>query len=379
MIRRIRHHEDMDSLREPMARDRLPTSTRAAGLVGSTLSRVISSSHEFRYVGILVDSASRATKGESMDSDHYDWHPEADGQEWVGDGRLPTVAFGHAFTHIPEHVRQDLETLERECAVYADHWIDELGDFRHVRISFTPGERDEFARRSWAYELFLRAGVTWASEVPRIDKDVAHDADTYSLLHGDGSKIEPPCHCFAAFLGPDLEALVCLRSERETIISLKGQEAALFEVRQAFRALTATIRSFNKREKGLNPWTITCEDDVRDLLYVMLRPRIFDLAKEVAVPSKAGSYKIVDLCSNAVPFLLEVKWVGHNGTWKKKIDEIYVDIQTYVTHPASRTIFFLIVDDARDIPDPRQLEQRLTAPQTVDGTEIDIVLFVCGT
>ena len=172
---------------------------------------------------------------------------------------------------------------------------------------------------------------------------------------------------------------MCSRSERETIISLKGQEAALFEVRQAFRALTATVRSFNKREKGLDPWTITCEDDVRDLLYVMLRPRIFDLTKETAVPSKAGTYKIADLCSDAVPFLLEVKWIGRDGTWKQKIEEIYVDIQTYGRHPASETIFFLIVDDARDIPDPRQLEQGLTSTQMIDGREIDIVLFVCGT
>ncbi len=299
----------------------------------------------------------------------------------VGDyyDRAPTEALGHTFTHIPEHVRQDLETLERECAVYSDHWIEELGDFRHVRIDFTPEERLEFARRSWAYELFLRVDVTWASEVPGIDKDVAQDADTYSLVHVDGSKTLPPCHCFAAFLGSYLETLVCSRSERETIISLKGQEAALFEVRQAFRALTATMRSFNRREKGLDPWTITCEDDVRDLLYVMLRPRILDLTKEATVPPKAGTYKIADLCSNAVPFLLEVKWIGRKGTWKKKIEEIYVDIQTYVTHPASETIFFLIVDDARDIPDARQLEQELTSTQTIGGREIDIVLFVCGT
>lgn len=293
--------------------------------------------------------------------------------------RAPTVAFGHTFTHIPEHVRQDLETLERECAVYADLWINEIGDFRHVRIDFTPEERLEFSRRSWAYELFLRVDVTWASEVPQIDKDVAHDADTYALVHKDGSRIEPPCHCFAAFLGPDLEDLVCSRSEREAIISLKGQEAALFEVRQAFRALTATVRSFNRREKGLDRWTITCEDDIRDLLYVMLRPRIFDLTKETAIPSKAGTYKIGDLCSKAVPFLLEVKWIGREGTWKKIIEQIYVDIQTYVTHPASETIFFLIVDRARDIPDPRQLEQELTSTQAIDGREIDIVLFVCST
>lgn len=94
--------------------------------------------------------------------------------------RLPTVALGRRYRLIPEHVRQDLDTLERECAIYTDFWIDELDGFRHVRIDFTPEERSEFVRRSWAYELFLGADVTWTSEVPGIDKDVAQDADTYS-------------------------------------------------------------------------------------------------------------------------------------------------------------------------------------------------------
>ena len=48
----------------------------------------------------------------------------------------------------------------------------------------------------------------------------------------------------------------------------------------------------------------------------------------------------------------ELKWIGRKGEWKKKVDEIHVDIQTYVTHPASETIFFVIVDDVRDIQDP---------------------------
>lgn len=75
---------------------------------------------------------------------------DSDGES-LGDGfdrgedgeRYPTVAFGRTFTHVPEHVRQDLGTLERECSVYSDHWVEEVGDFRHVRIEFTSDERDE--------------------------------------------------------------------------------------------------------------------------------------------------------------------------------------------------------------------------------------------
>ena len=287
------------------------------------------------------------------------------------------VAFGRTFSHIPEHIRQELGTLERECVIYSDHWIEEIGDFRHVSIILTPEERSEFVRRSWAYELFLRADTAWAREVPGIDEDIAEDADSYSMVRNDGIEISPPCHCFAAFLGTHLEALTCRRTERQTVIQLEGRESALFEVKQAIHSLTATIRSFNNREKGLNVWTIGREDDVRDLLYVMLRPRILDITKEEAIPSKAGTHKFADLCSSSIPFLIELKWIGKKGVWKKKVEEIYIDIQTYAKHAASETIFFVIVDEARDIPDPRYLERELTSSQVIDNREINVILYVC--
>lgn len=190
--------------------------------------------------------------------------------------------------------------------------------------------------------------------------------------------IGPPYHCFAAFLGRHLEALTCFRNERETVIQLEGKAAALFEVKRAIDSLTATIRSFRSREKGLCPWTISREDDVRDLLYVMLRPRIFDIVTEEAIPSKAGTHKFADLCSKAIPFLLELKWIGRKGDWKKKVEEIHIDIRTYVAHPASETIF-VIVDDVRDIQDPRALERELTTTQTIGEREVDIFVSVRDT
>ena len=233
--------------------------------------------------------------------------------------RIPTYVGDKVFTHIPEHVREDLDSLARECVVYANHWIEEIGDFRHVRIKFLPEEREEFIRRSWAYELFIRAGYPkWASETPGIDLQIASEADKYSPKLKDGTRILPPYHCFASFLGEHLELLLIRDSDRHTVIDLEGRELVLFEVKRTIRTLTPTIRSFNNREKGLDPWRITCEDDVRDLLYVMLRPRVLDLTKEEAIPSRAGSYKLVDLCSKAIPFMVELKWIGKKGDLEEK-------------------------------------------------------------
>lgn len=292
--------------------------------------------------------------------------------------RIPTHAFGYEFTHIPDFVRDDLGSLDREGVLYADHWVDELNDFRHVRIALTPDEAKDYARRAWAYELFLRAGLPqWARDVPGIDSDVADGADTYSITTVDGTRFDPPYHCFAAFLGPSLETISCgMTTERRTIIELEGKESVLFTLKSAIQAMTPTIRSFNQREKGLSPWPVDREDDVRDLLYAMLRPTLFDLVKEEPVPSLSGTHKFADLCSKASRILLEVKWIGRKGYWKKALEQIHTDIQCYPSHPSCETLVFVILDSARDIPDPRMVEREMSRKQVIDDRHVDVRVFV---
>ena len=127
--------------------------------------------------------------------------PKVEFDDWEDYEHYPINAFGRTFTHIPQHVRQDLATLERECVVYSDHWIEEIGDFRHVRIDFKAEEREEFVRRSWAYELFLRVEPYWAADVPEIDEDIAHDADTYSPRSKGWNRNYSPLPLFCSFLG----------------------------------------------------------------------------------------------------------------------------------------------------------------------------------
>ena len=107
--------------------------------------------------------------------------------------------FGKEFTTLEREHLSDLETLERERAIYTDHWIDEVGDFRHVRIPFTQEEIAEYVRRVSAFDLFLQSGARTAAEVAGIPEDIASDADTYTLRLGDGRELAP-WYCLAAFL-----------------------------------------------------------------------------------------------------------------------------------------------------------------------------------
>ena len=214
---------------------------------------------------------------------------------------------------------------------------------------------------------------------PGIDEDVAKEADGYSMRDVHGNEYGPPYHCFAAFLGRHLELLTCSNSERRTVIALEGRQRVLFEVERAIKTLTSTIRSFKRREKGLASWEIAREDDARDLLFVMLRPLLWDLGKEVAVPPLAGRHRFCDLCSEGARLLIELKWIDKPGAWRKRVDEIHVDTQAYAAHPACETLFFVIVDAIKDVQDPVQLAKQLTGPQTIRQRAIDIRTIVCET
>jgi hypothetical protein len=259
--------------------------------------------------------------------------------------------FDREWTNIDESFILELQSLEREGAIYVDHWQDHLNDFRHVRIKFTPDEIEEYVRSIWSFELFLQTdSAQWAREVPGIPTDIAARADNYALKTADGKRIGPPCHCLAAFLGDELEALVCSNMRTE-ILEEFGTSGLLTTIKRAIDSLTPSIRLFNQREKGLVSWPVTREDDVRDLLYAVLRAAISDIRREEAVPSRIGMHKVVDLCSKVARLFIEVKWISRSGTWKQIVKQI--------NDASCGIIIFVVIDAAKDIPDPALFEKTL--------------------
>ncbi|HXZ10974.1 MAG TPA: hypothetical protein VEG64_01160 [Candidatus Sulfotelmatobacter sp.] len=286
-------------------------------------------------------------------------------------------AFGKDFKTLDDEDLADLHSLEREGAIYTDHWIDELQDFRHVRIPFTPEEVKEYVRSMWALELFLRAGSpARASEVKGIPKDIAKRADSYGgIVTKSGAKIPKPWHCAAGFLGKGLEDLVC-SNVRAEILEEMGRKGLILTIKRVIDALVPAIRTLEKREKGLISWPVSREDDVRDLLHVLLRAAISDIKKEEPVPGRGGTHKFVDLYSALGAVFIEIKWIKKRGSWKRIVREINDDVQSYPSHPGCGTLIFLVIDATREIPDPAQFEQSFTCTQTIDGRRVDIRVFV---
>ena len=285
--------------------------------------------------------------------------------------------FGHRFAHLDDEHIENLLSLEREKSIYTDFWIAELDDFRHVRIRLTDPEIAEFVRSMKAWDLFLGSNATWAREVKGIPADIAARADSYHITTIDGKTSGPPWHCAAGFMGRDLELVVCgMDRSRHDVLEEHGTAAFLTTIRRAVDALTPAIRCFATREKGLAPWPIGREDDVRDLLYAMLRASISDIKREEPVPSRVERSKIADLHSALAKTLIEVKWIGRSGQWNRVLDELHVDAQTYGRHPDCDHLVFVIIDAVRDIPDPHLVEAELSAVQSVDGKRFHVLAYV---
>jgi hypothetical protein len=159
-----------------------------------------------------------------------------------------------------------------------------------------------------------RSGALLAADVDGIPSDIAQRADAYRMYTRDGLVSDEPWHCVAGFIGPELERLTCT-NERAQILEATGKAELLYTVKRAIDALSPSIRRFNNREKGLADWQVAREDDVRDLLYAMLRSSMADIHTEEPIPSIAGTHKFVDLASRIARLLIEVKWIATRGTY----------------------------------------------------------------
>jgi len=284
--------------------------------------------------------------------------------------------FGHDFIHLDESHIEDLGSLEREKAIYSDHWIDRLDDFRHVRIALTDEEMAEYVRSMIAFDLFLGSSASWARDVAAIPADIAARADSYSIHTRDGETLGPPWHCAAGFMGQHLETVTCFDRSRAQVIEEQGIASFLSTIRKIVDALTPAIRCFGSREKGLSPWSISREDDVRDLLYAMLRGSISDIRREEPIPSRADTAKVADLFSRVAKTMIEVKWIATKPQWKRVLEEMHVDIQTYGRHPDCRNLVFVVIDAAKAVPDSRLVETQIGGDQTIDGKAIKIMAFI---
>lgn len=282
------------------------------------------------------------------------------------------TAFGHSFSMRVEDWKEDLRSLEQEGATY-ENWIldDELGGPGIYRVRLRPSEIHQFVRAVVAWDEFLDGGFERVSDRQMAERTRANALARYGPT-------EEEMACPADFLDGELENLLCgghperaerIRADRSTVDVVASLHAVADGLPTALKALTS---SRGERAK----FEITDERDLQDVLYFVVRSVFHSARREEPTPSSAGSFKRADIAVPEAQVLIETKVVRNQNHARKVADELRIDFESYHVHPSCGTVFALVWDPDRLIPDPHQLERDLTSERSKGQHKFDAIVRV---
>jgi hypothetical protein len=127
----------------------------------------------------------------------------------------------------------------------------------------------------------------------------------------------------------------------------------------AMREFDACIRYLNTRRSAGAIINIESEADVQDVLYLLLRPWIIDLAYESPADKTANRFVIKDFASASGRFVIDAKYIRDKDHGKNISKELHDDIEMYRAHPRCDDLIFFIYDPNLFIPDQRALREAI--------------------
>ena len=127
----------------------------------------------------------------------------------------------------------------------------------------------------------------------------------------------------------------------------------------ALQEFDACVRYLNTRRSAGAVINIQSEADVQDVLYLLLRPWIIDLAYESPADKSANRYVIKDFSSAAGRFVVDAKYIRNKEHGRSISTELHDDIEMYRTHPRCDDLVFFVYDPDALIPDQRALRQAI--------------------
>lgn len=238
--------------------------------------------------------------------------------------------FNHEFNYLNLSFIEDLYTLEREGAIYAEIYTVETESFELCRILLNPTEIYGFVEASIAYDEFdknLRINKDPNKALDKISNSVikARVID-YNNTIGE----EDTLFCFAAFMGGDLEELLCGGlPDRYEILKRRYSKDRKFLLDEIFEMFPQAANLLNNRKKGCPPYTLDKEQDVHDLLYAIVKCTFTDSNEEDTTPLHAGGSKRVDIYIPSIFTIIEVKYVRDSNHSKNIADELKIDFESY--------------------------------------------------
>lgn len=128
------------------------------------------------------------------------------------------------------------------------------------------------------------------------------------------------------------------------------------------------VLALRKRHDQRQPFLISDEYDVQDLVRALLSMFFTDVRAEEWTPSYAGSSKRMDFLLKPEKVVLELKMTRSGLGAKEAGEQLIIDIAHYKAHPDCQTLICFVYDPDHLIVNPDGLEKDLT--KTHDGMAV---------
>ncbi len=258
-----------------------------------------------------------------------------------------------------------------EGSLYDYLFQDDQDDFAYVRIRLRPAELVRYVDGLHAYEVFLAGVARGLSKEDALatvtSLTIRHSVKQYNeWAHHTGAGQE---YCPAAFLGDELEELICTNVPRRH--EILGQTYAAdrrFLLDEVVRGLPYVVAYLKDRQGGRAPYIVENEQDLRDLMYVLLKPILPDATLEDPTPKLAGGSKRIDIVVPTIKTVVELKYVRNRGHATRVADELRTDIESYHSHPTCSRLLCVVWDSARLLPDPAALMRDLSGSRRKEAS-----------
>ena len=293
--------------------------------------------------------------------------------------------FGHKFRELSGNA-ENLITLEREGAIYSHFWDENSEAFKYYLIKFLPSEIFQYVEAHIAKQEFDKAidqGANFEEALgcisnPKIAERVRSYGDygKSKLINGTVMDLRGSA---ASFCGPEIESLVCGgRPDRyEVLPNLQGIDKISLVI-QIIDSFPVVARLMTRRKHKRPPYIIENEYDVQDLLFANIRSVFEDARVEEWTPKHGGKSKRIDIVLPSENTLIEAKFVRDTNHAKSVSDELKIDIESYHSHPACKTLLFIVYDPNNYIIDPSEITTDLSGRRVKKGSSFEVQVLIRG-
>ena len=288
--------------------------------------------------------------------------------------------FHRQFDNLDTIHYQELQVLEIEGVMYEYLWEEGAGEYVQTRLRLKPAEIVSYVEALTAYDEF--EGLYKGSGDPVFalknlsDSKIRRQVEAYNewaIAIGQRDTM----FCLAAFIGGHLENLLCsIVPGRHEILAQSYSGDRRFLLREILEMFPQSVSQLASRMGNRPAYNVQEEQDIRDLLFAIVKCVFPDAKIEEYTSIHAGGTKRIDIVIPMIATIIEVKHSRNPAHGKKVADELKVDFESYHVHPSCKTLFAFVWDPNWHIPDRQNFSEDLRGPRTKGNSHFNVEVIV---